>query len=127
MCSGLRVCCFNKIDIYAERLSTLLHCTVVLLFDNLYFNLCLAFRVRKILFCCPCGTLCCIENLCVTEAFLISCVCVLYPSSQPTSPTTPNKPLAPLDWASGVTTKPDPSVVNKHIRKVVDVSRQPPF
>ncbi|XP_071337681.1 ras guanyl-releasing protein 3 isoform X3 [Trachinotus anak] len=38
----------------------------------------------------------------------------------PTSPTTPNKPLAPLDWASGVTTKPDPSVVNKHIRKVVD-------
>ncbi|XP_051579501.1 ras guanyl-releasing protein 3-like isoform X1 [Myxocyprinus asiaticus] len=42
------------------------------------------------------------------------------PKSQPTSPTTPNKPLAPLDWASGVTTKPDPSVVNKHIRKVVD-------
>ncbi|XP_030581122.1 ras guanyl-releasing protein 3 [Archocentrus centrarchus] len=40
--------------------------------------------------------------------------------SLPTSPTTPNKPLAPLDWASGVTTKPDPSVVNKHIRKVVD-------
>ncbi|XP_024119811.1 ras guanyl-releasing protein 3 isoform X1 [Oryzias melastigma] len=42
------------------------------------------------------------------------------PKSQPTSPTTPNKPLVPLDWASGVTTKPDPSVVNKHIRKVVD-------
>ncbi|XP_030012746.1 ras guanyl-releasing protein 3 [Sphaeramia orbicularis] len=42
------------------------------------------------------------------------------PKSQPTSPATPNKPLAPLDWASGVTTKPDPSVVNKHIRKVVD-------
>uniref|UniRef100_A0A665UBA4 RAS guanyl releasing protein 3 (calcium and DAG-regulated) n=1 Tax=Echeneis naucrates TaxID=173247 RepID=A0A665UBA4_ECHNA len=42
------------------------------------------------------------------------------PKSLPTSPTTPNKPLAPLDWASGVTTKPDPSVVNKHIRKVVD-------
>ncbi|CAB1343590.1 unnamed protein product [Coregonus sp. 'balchen'] len=38
----------------------------------------------------------------------------------PTSPTTPNKPMAPLDWASGVTTKPDPNVVNKHIRKVVD-------
>ncbi|AWP14469.1 putative ras guanyl-releasing protein 3 [Scophthalmus maximus] len=36
------------------------------------------------------------------------------------SPTTPNKPLAPLDWASGVTTKPDPSIVNKHIRKVVE-------
>ncbi|KAA0711092.1 Ras guanyl-releasing protein 3 [Triplophysa tibetana] len=42
------------------------------------------------------------------------------PKSQPTSPTTPTKPLAPLDWASGVTSKPDPSVVNKHIRKVVD-------
>ncbi|XP_028278812.1 ras guanyl-releasing protein 3 [Parambassis ranga] len=42
------------------------------------------------------------------------------PKSLPTSPTTPSKPLAPLDWASGVTTKPDPSVVNKHIRKVVD-------
>uniref|UniRef100_A0A8C3GA69 RAS guanyl releasing protein 3 (calcium and DAG-regulated) n=1 Tax=Cyclopterus lumpus TaxID=8103 RepID=A0A8C3GA69_CYCLU len=42
------------------------------------------------------------------------------PKSLPTSPTTPNKPLVPLDWASGVTTKPDPSVVNKHIRKVVD-------
>ncbi|XP_047013851.1 ras guanyl-releasing protein 3 isoform X1 [Ictalurus punctatus] len=40
--------------------------------------------------------------------------------SVPTSPTTPNKTHAPLDWASGVTTKPDPSVVNKHIRKVVD-------
>ncbi|XP_029962958.1 ras guanyl-releasing protein 3 isoform X2 [Salarias fasciatus] len=40
--------------------------------------------------------------------------------SSPTSPTTPNKPVAPLDWASGVTTKPDPSVVNKHIRKMVD-------
>ncbi|XP_033978353.1 ras guanyl-releasing protein 3 isoform X2 [Trematomus bernacchii] len=40
--------------------------------------------------------------------------------SLPTSPTTPNKPLVPLDWASGVPTKPDPSVVNKHIRKVVD-------
>ncbi|KAM4590831.1 ras guanyl-releasing protein 3 isoform 2-T3 [Odontesthes bonariensis] len=39
--------------------------------------------------------------------------------SLPTSPTTPNKPLAPLDWASAVT-KPDPSVVNKHIQKVVD-------
>ncbi|KAG5266797.1 hypothetical protein AALO_G00236320 [Alosa alosa] len=46
------------------------------------------------------------------------------PKSLPTSPTTPNKPLAPLDWASGMTTKPDPSVVNKHIRKVVDVSAQ---
>ncbi|XP_028459367.1 ras guanyl-releasing protein 3 isoform X2 [Perca flavescens] len=42
------------------------------------------------------------------------------PKSLPTSPTTPNKLLVPLDWASGVTTKPDPCVVNKHIRKVVD-------
>ncbi|XP_054456167.1 ras guanyl-releasing protein 3 isoform X3 [Anoplopoma fimbria] len=42
------------------------------------------------------------------------------PKSLPTSPTTPNKSLVPLDWASGVTTKPDPSVVNKHIRKVVE-------
>uniref|UniRef100_A0A3P9PYM5 RAS guanyl releasing protein 3 (calcium and DAG-regulated) n=1 Tax=Poecilia reticulata TaxID=8081 RepID=A0A3P9PYM5_POERE len=42
------------------------------------------------------------------------------PKSQPTSPTTPNKPLAPLDWASGVTSKPDPSVVSKHIRKLVE-------
>ncbi|XP_069575696.1 ras guanyl-releasing protein 3 [Brachyistius frenatus] len=42
------------------------------------------------------------------------------PKSLPTSPTTPNKPVAPLDWASGVPSKPDPSVVNKHIRKVVD-------
>ncbi|XP_061546234.1 ras guanyl-releasing protein 3 isoform X2 [Phycodurus eques] len=42
------------------------------------------------------------------------------PKSLPTSPTTPNKPLVSLDWASSVTTKPDPSVVNKHIRKVVD-------
>ncbi|XP_053488993.1 ras guanyl-releasing protein 3 isoform X2 [Ictalurus furcatus] len=41
-------------------------------------------------------------------------------TKSPTSPTTPNKTHAPLDWASGVTTKPDPSVVNKHIRKVVD-------
>ncbi|KAM9365427.1 ras guanyl-releasing protein 3 isoform 2-T3 [Pholidichthys leucotaenia] len=42
------------------------------------------------------------------------------PKSLPISPTTPNKALAPLDWACGVTTKPDPSVVNKHIRKVVN-------
>ncbi|XP_068088218.1 ras guanyl-releasing protein 3 [Hyperolius riggenbachi] len=38
----------------------------------------------------------------------------------PTSPTTPNKPDVPLDWASGVTTKPDPTVINKHIRKLVE-------
>ncbi|XP_056147518.1 ras guanyl-releasing protein 3 [Lampris incognitus] len=42
------------------------------------------------------------------------------PKSLPISPTTPTKHLAPLDWATAVTTKPDPSVVNKHIRKVVD-------
>ncbi|KAG8444155.1 hypothetical protein GDO86_009366, partial [Hymenochirus boettgeri] len=38
----------------------------------------------------------------------------------PTSPTTPNKPVVPLDWASGVTPKPDPSIINKHIRKLVE-------
>lgn len=58
-------------------------------------------------------------NFCI----LLNSVFVLYPFSQHISPTTPNKPLVPLDWASGFTTKPDPSVVNKHIRKVVDVSR----
>ncbi|XP_033860966.1 ras guanyl-releasing protein 3-like isoform X1 [Acipenser ruthenus] len=42
------------------------------------------------------------------------------PKSQPTSPTTPNKPVVPLDWASGVAPKQDPTVINKHIRKVVD-------
>ncbi|XP_029449743.1 ras guanyl-releasing protein 3 isoform X2 [Rhinatrema bivittatum] len=41
-------------------------------------------------------------------------------SKSPTSPTTPNKPVVPLDWASGVTPKPDPTVINKHIRKLVD-------
>ncbi|MGH0157578.1 UNVERIFIED_CONTAM: hypothetical protein FKN15_034559 [Acipenser sinensis] len=40
--------------------------------------------------------------------------------AQPTSPTTPNKPVVPLDWASGVAPKQDPTVINKHIRKVVD-------
>ncbi|XP_075194263.1 ras guanyl-releasing protein 3 isoform X2 [Anomaloglossus baeobatrachus] len=38
----------------------------------------------------------------------------------PTSPTTPNKPDVPLDWASGVTSKPDPTIINKHIRKLVE-------
>nr|XP_020031674.1 ras guanyl-releasing protein 3 isoform X4 [Castor canadensis] len=40
--------------------------------------------------------------------------------SQPTSPTTPNKPVVPLEWASGVMPKPDPTVINKHIRKLVE-------
>ncbi|XP_032626369.1 ras guanyl-releasing protein 3 [Chelonoidis abingdonii] len=40
--------------------------------------------------------------------------------SQPTSPTTPNKPVVPLEWASGVLPKPDPTIINKHIRKLVD-------
>ncbi|XP_038600397.1 ras guanyl-releasing protein 3 isoform X1 [Tachyglossus aculeatus] len=40
--------------------------------------------------------------------------------SQPTSPTTPNKPVVPLDWASGVIPKPDPTIINKHIRKLVE-------
>lgn len=40
--------------------------------------------------------------------------------SQPTSPTTPNKPVVPLEWASGVIPKPDPTIINKHIRKLVE-------
>lgn len=40
--------------------------------------------------------------------------------SQPTSPTTPTKTVVPLDWASGVMPKPDPTVINKHIRKLVE-------
>ncbi|XP_058524079.1 ras guanyl-releasing protein 3 isoform X1 [Ochotona princeps] len=40
--------------------------------------------------------------------------------SQPTSPTTPNKPVVPLEWASGVMPKPDPTIINKHIRKLVE-------
>ncbi|XP_060100359.1 ras guanyl-releasing protein 3 isoform X2 [Heteronotia binoei] len=40
--------------------------------------------------------------------------------SQPTSPTTPNKAVVPLEWASGVIPKPDPNIINKHIRKLVD-------
>ncbi|PNJ59127.1 RASGRP3 isoform 17, partial [Pongo abelii] len=44
------------------------------------------------------------------------------PKSQPTSPTTPNKPVVPLEWALGVMPKPDPTVINKHIRKLVEVS-----
>ncbi|XP_069464012.1 ras guanyl-releasing protein 3 isoform X1 [Ambystoma mexicanum] len=41
-------------------------------------------------------------------------------SKSPTSPTTPNKPVEPLDWASAVTPKPDPTILNKHVRKLVD-------
>ncbi|XP_071891785.1 ras guanyl-releasing protein 3 isoform X5 [Anas platyrhynchos] len=41
-------------------------------------------------------------------------------SKSPTSPTTPSKPVVPLEWASGVVPKPDPTVINKHIRKLVD-------
>ncbi|KAJ7340905.1 hypothetical protein JRQ81_004192 [Phrynocephalus forsythii] len=41
-------------------------------------------------------------------------------SKTPTSPTTPNKPVVPLEWASGVILKPDPSIINKHIQKLVD-------
>ncbi|CAI5770712.1 ras guanyl-releasing protein 3 isoform X1 [Podarcis lilfordi] len=40
--------------------------------------------------------------------------------SQPTSPTTPNKTVVPLEWASGVIPKPDPNLINKHIQKLVD-------
>lgn len=42
------------------------------------------------------------------------------PRTNKSLPSSPSKPLAPLDWASGLASKPDPSVVNKHIRKVVD-------
>lgn len=41
-------------------------------------------------------------------------------SKSPTSPTTPTKPMVPLEWASGVLPKPDPTVINKHIRKLVE-------
>ncbi|XP_019405249.1 PREDICTED: ras guanyl-releasing protein 3 isoform X3 [Crocodylus porosus] len=41
-------------------------------------------------------------------------------SKSPTSPMTPNKPVVPLEWASGVVPKPDPTIINKHIRKLVD-------
>ncbi|EDM02826.1 RAS, guanyl releasing protein 3 (predicted), isoform CRA_b [Rattus norvegicus] len=41
--------------------------------------------------------------------------------SQPTSPTTPNKPVVPLEWASEVVPKPDPTIINKHIRKLVEL------
>lgn len=42
------------------------------------------------------------------------------PRTNKSLPSSPSKPLAPLEWASGLASKPDPSVVNKHIRKVVD-------
>uniref|UniRef100_A0ABM5FSE8 Ras guanyl-releasing protein 3 isoform X2 n=1 Tax=Pogona vitticeps TaxID=103695 RepID=A0ABM5FSE8_9SAUR len=41
-------------------------------------------------------------------------------SKSPTSPTTPNKLVVPLEWASAVIPKPDPSIINKHIQKLVD-------
>ncbi|XP_068928289.1 ras guanyl-releasing protein 3 isoform X3 [Petaurus breviceps papuanus] len=41
-------------------------------------------------------------------------------SKSPTSPTTPNKPVVPLEWASGVMPKPDLTIINKHIRKLVE-------
>ncbi|XP_054423855.1 ras guanyl-releasing protein 3 isoform X1 [Pteronotus mesoamericanus] len=41
-------------------------------------------------------------------------------SKSPTSPTTPTKPVVPLEWASAVMPKPDPTVINKHIRKLVE-------
>ncbi|XP_078085685.1 ras guanyl-releasing protein 3 isoform X3 [Mustelus asterias] len=42
------------------------------------------------------------------------------PKSMPSTPTTPNKHVALADWAPGLTPKPDPTVINKHIRKMVD-------
>ncbi|XP_027706245.1 ras guanyl-releasing protein 3 isoform X1 [Vombatus ursinus] len=41
-------------------------------------------------------------------------------SKSPTSPTTPNKPVVPLEWASGVMPKPDVTIINKHVRKLVE-------
>lgn len=41
-------------------------------------------------------------------------------SKSPTSPTTPTKTVVPLDWVSGVMPKQDPTVINKHIRKLVE-------
>lgn len=66
------------------------------------------------------------ENKCINKYYELNDIILTW-YSQPTSPTTPNKPLAPLDWASGVTTKPDPSVVSKHIRKLVEVSKPSNF
>uniref|UniRef100_A0A4W3KIN4 RAS guanyl releasing protein 3 (calcium and DAG-regulated) n=1 Tax=Callorhinchus milii TaxID=7868 RepID=A0A4W3KIN4_CALMI len=40
--------------------------------------------------------------------------------SMPSTPTTPSKHVTLVDWAPGVTAKPDPSIINKHIRKMVD-------
>ncbi|XP_078413462.1 ras guanyl-releasing protein 3 isoform X1 [Cetorhinus maximus] len=42
------------------------------------------------------------------------------PKATPSTPTTPNKHVALVDWAPGLTPKPDPTVINKHIRKMVD-------
>ncbi|XP_041033464.1 ras guanyl-releasing protein 3 isoform X3 [Carcharodon carcharias] len=42
------------------------------------------------------------------------------PKAMPSTPTTPNKHVALVDWAPGLTPKPDPTVINKHIRKMVD-------
>lgn len=123
LCSGsstLSVCSFKKLDTFAEMLKTLLpwyfFLTTLQIFLLFYFFFAPLELLGELEIC----------TLCATH-YLLNCVCVLYPSSQPTSPTTPNKPMVPLDWASGFNTKPDPSVVNKHIRKVVDVSRQHPF
>ncbi|XP_040206740.1 ras guanyl-releasing protein 3 isoform X2 [Rana temporaria] len=57
-----------------------------------------------------------------TEDDIYKLSLVLEPRSpkSPTSPTTPTKPDVPLDWASGVTTKPDPTIISKHIRKLVE-------
>ncbi|XP_048457321.1 ras guanyl-releasing protein 3 [Rhincodon typus] len=46
------------------------------------------------------------------------------PKSTPSTPTTPNKHVALVDWAPGLTPKPDPTVINKHIRKMVDSDRK---
>ncbi|XP_023393562.1 ras guanyl-releasing protein 3 [Pteropus vampyrus] len=54
------------------------------------------------------------------HVYVISLTLLWKLSLQPTSPTTPTKPVVPLEWASGVMPKPDPTVINKHIRKLVE-------
>lgn len=37
-------------------------------------------------------------------------------------PLTPSKPPVVVDWASGVSPKPDPKTISKHVQRMVDVS-----
>lgn len=40
----------------------------------------------------------------------------------PLQPLTPSKPPVVVDWASGVSPKPDPKTISKHVQRMVDVS-----